>query len=402
MYSILTCDQLIKKAQGLLDNRETLRGDISPVISLLEEHVGPDGSVSPAEAEELWKVFAGVVNKLIEQGFSRQAIIDLTVWLYHHICSLQLKHRSRYHKGGLTHQAGILYGGLGQRHIARWFFILAFIEDVLSGLQKADTPSRPLEAPAATTLRTSFNMPQSVQKSIEEIATVAHSSDNDLWHFPETIAVTLAKAELLPQLPHIGTEEVPLNHPLVQYLCDRLDEKGISTNEKGDRLEDLAAYLLQNLPGARVLRNVKTTDSQSDLIVVQQPPGSSYMLEALGRAFLVECKNWEDPVGPDEVNHFVAKIRFHQCKCGILFAKSGITGRDSKVFVERAQVTLLRWLHQDGCSVLVVNKDDLQSLAKGTMSVGELLLKKHELLRFRSMVTRSEREQSNRPNSHSD
>jgi hypothetical protein len=401
MCSNSPCDQLVKKVQDLLENPETLRGDISPVISLLEEHVTPDGIVSPVEGEKLWKVFAGVVNKLIKQGFSRQAIIDLTVRLYHHICSLQLTYK-RYHKGSLTHQAGIFYLGLGQRHIARWFFILAFIEDVLSGLQKADTCSRPLEAPAATTLRTSFNMPRSVQKSIEEIATVAYSPDNDLWYFPETIAVTLAKKELLPQPSHIGTEEIPLNHPLVQHLCDRLDEEGIGTNEKGDRLEDLAAYLLQTLPGARVLRNVKTSEHESDLIVVQQPPGSSYMLEALGRAFLVECKNWEKPVPADEVNHFVAKIRFHKCKCGILFATSSITGRPSQIFLERARVTLLRWFHQDGCSVLVVDKDDLQLLAKGTMSVGELLLDKHELLRFRSLVTRSERKQSNRPNSHSD
>lgn len=401
MCSNSPCDQLVKKVQDLLESPETLRGDISPVISLLEEHVTPDGIVSPVEGEKLWKVFAGVVNKLIEQGFSRQAI-DLTVWLYHHICSLQLKHRSRYHKGGLTHQAGIFYVGLGQRHIARWFFILAFIEDVLSGLEKPGTPSRHLEAPAANTLRVYFNIPPSVLKRIVEIATVAHSSDNDLWHFPETITVTLAKAGLLPQLPHIGTEEVPLNRRLVQHLRDRLDGEEIGKKEKGDRFEDLAAYLLQTLPGPRILRDVRTTDSQSDLIVVQRSPGSSYMLEALGRAFLVECKNWEDAVGPDTVNHFAAKIRFHKCKCGVLFAKSNITGRRSEIPVGGARLTLLRWFHQDGCSVLIVDKDDLQLLAKGTMSVGELLLEKHELLRFRSMVARSEREQSNRPNSHSD
>ncbi len=390
MCSNSPSEQLVKEVKGLLEKPETLRGDISSVISLLEKHVGlDDGMISPGPDDaELWKAFVGVVKELSSQKFSLQAITNLTVWLYHHICSLQLKLPERYHKGSFTHQAGIFYLNLGQRYIARWFFTLAFIEDVLQSMEKTD--ARPVAGPAATTLRLAFNMPPSVLKAIEKKTKGAYKSSNDLWYFPETIAVTLTEQELPLQPPHIGTEEVPLNRPFVQHLCDRLDERGITNDEKGRRLEDFAAYLLQTLPGARVLRNVTTPDSESDLIVVQQSFGNSYMLEALGRAFLVECKNWEKDttgaVGAKEVNHFVAKMRFHKCKCGVLFAKSGISGTQSKDLVKDARLTLLRWFHQDGCSVLVVEKADFQLLAEGSMSVSEMLLRKHELLRFRNIV----------------
>lgn len=357
-------------------------GDIEGVVALLEEHVGLGKLVAP-HAAGAWQVLKTALGELFrhEHGRLHQAS-TLTVWFYHHICEQQKESGERFHKGSTTYQAGIISLQLRQPHEALWFIVLAFIEDVLSNL---DNTGHALKAPAARTLRTTFNVPSKALVSMADEVRSRHSLGDNLWHYPETIAVHLELHDLLPMPLAIGTSEIPLNPHLVSYLRERLEEDGVPSQEKGDRLEYLAAYLLRTLPGARVVSKSKAPDHEVDLIITQRTPYNSYLLDVLGRALIVECKNWDTPVGVDALNHFVSKMRFHRSSCGILFSRRGISGEGAKGDVRFAQLTQLRWFHQDGCAVLVVDGDDIGSLLERATSFGELLLDKYEHLRFRQM-----------------
>ena len=355
------------------------RGDIRPAIELLEVEMAPGGLVPPDDDVKVWRALRAVLDELLRNGLIWQSI-EVTRWFYDQLCELQVRNGVRYHKGSPTHQAALFYLSVGFSRFAFWFFSLAFVEDVLLlGAEEAR------KAPAARALQLHLNQSRAFLDSLA--GTVLQERERDdrsqLWWFPEIGAVRLARSGKLPRAFGTAMAELPLNHTLVQLLSRGLTRSRLGSQEKGKRLEYLASYLLLTLPGVRIVPNVRSPDSETDLVVIQEGGTGSYLVDALGRAFIVECKNWDGPVGTAEVNHFAAKIRFHRCHCGVLFARNGLTGKKNRSGIADAGLTRARWFLQDGCSVLVVDKGDVESLAEGTASIGELLLKKHEDLRFR-------------------
>jgi len=103
----------------------------------------------------------------------------------------------------------------------------------------------------------------------------------------------------------------------------------------------------------------------------------------LGRHFLIECKNLKDNVGVQDLNHFLAKMRFHGCKCGVIFSRNGLTGdKEKETGLKYARLTQLRWYHQDGCIVVVITEAELREMAVNSLSFAELLLRGYESVKF--------------------
>ena len=180
--------------------------------------------------------------------------------------------------------------------------------------------------------------------------------------------------------------DIQINRAFLKQLIADLDE----AQDKGKALEFLASYLAIMLPGAAIEPNVKTFEQgitfehEIDIVVTQYGALSTYLLEALGRHFLVECKNWNRPVGVRELNHFVAKMRFHRCKCGVIFSKKGLTGDQSIASggPQFARLTQLRWYHQDDCTVIVVDEQHLSQIADGSITFEQVLLSGYESVKF--------------------
>lgn len=74
---------------------------------------------------------------------------------------------------------------------------------------------------------------------------------------------------------------------------------------------------------------------------------------------LVECKNWEAPVGSEHVSWFDTKIRNRGLEFGILVAANGITGDPSRL--TDAHSIIARAL-QEGRRMLVITRDELLRL----------------------------------------
>jgi hypothetical protein len=100
-----------------------------------------------------------------------------------------------------------------------------------------------------------------------------------------------------------------------------------TTTERGRALEDLIAYLFEEIPGISLTKRNTLNYFQTEEIDLafwnDKDPNGLYFLPYI---ILVECKNWSQPVGSIEVAWFDRKLQDRGLDFGILFAASGVTG----------------------------------------------------------------------------
>jgi len=351
---------------------------VAPVILKLRSLTGKGCLIDPGIETTQFETWFKVIGFLLKKNLSLQAE-EVNSALYNLLNELQAKDNERYHKGGAAHQLGLCYLMVRQLPRACWFFTMAFIEDVLSG--RGSCNGIP-QGHATQALRIYFNWTESRLKTVAATARDV-KDESELWPYPEAAAVELARANKLNLPPSRGVGGIPINRPFLKQLMKHFGEGG--ADAKGKAFEFLASYLAITLPGARIIPNAWALkhEHDMDLIVIQQSLTPTYLLEALGRSFLVECKNWEKTVGGREVNHFVAKMRFHRCRCGVIFAKNGLSGDKAKgESPSYSRLTQLRWYQQDNCIVIVITKRHLEELLRDSMSFSDLLLRGYESAKF--------------------
>jgi hypothetical protein len=263
-----------------------------------------------------------------------------------------------------------------EKACALWFFTLAFIEDALTTGE--NTPKNP----ATRALNAYFNLSDALLADIGNVAHEYLKSHPDCGRYPEAIIVELARNKGLPWYGTDSNTDLGVNSSFLRVLTRQLT-KGTAAHKKKS-LEFLASYLSLTLPNVRIIPNAQAFEHEMDLIVIQQTGRPTYLLEALGRSFLVECKNWRGKVGVEQINHFVAKMRFHGCQCGILFARNGLSGKANKnEGVSFSRLTQLRWYQQDRCLVILVDAKSLLELESGLHpNFSALLLRGYESVRF--------------------
>jgi len=346
--------------------------DITKVITQLRTATDVGQVVDPADETAQFRVWNPVLVALFNARCVYQATEVGLAW-YSRLCELERVHGKRFHKGGPAQQIALCYLAQGRRHSAHWHFALAFVEDVR---QQGGLPGAIPEAPASQALRLHFGRGEAYLQAVAE-----HAREPAQVLYPEEILVELARAGQYVGMRAEAMDEIPLNATFLQELTSRLD--GGTADEKGRALEFLASYLMMLLPGVRLIPNARTPDHEMDLIVVQDVPGTSYLVEALGRAFLIECKNWTKSVGSEQLNHFASKMRFHRCSGGVIFARNGLSGGVAVGFgVSYARLTQLRWYQQDSCAILVVDLASIKSLSAGQTRLSEMLLSAYETVRF--------------------
>ncbi|MDX3852112.1 MULTISPECIES: restriction endonuclease [unclassified Streptomyces] len=75
--------------------------------------------------------------------------------------------------------------------------------------------------------------------------------------------------------------------------------------------------------------------------------------------FLVECKNWDNPVDAKAVAAFILKLREKGVGLGVMVAANGITGDQSDLTAAYMKINMAQ---QAGQRVIVVTLEDLRSL----------------------------------------
>lgn len=192
--------------------------------------------------------------------------------------------------------------------------------------------------------------------------------------------------------------ELPLSQPYARALLEPVSaldglrgrDRVKRSGEVGGALEVLAAYLFQLVPGWVPRRNLLNLMKgyELDLVVRNQATAGSLHSDLLGRHFLVECKNWMEPVGVEQVGFFLHKMRLTHSRFGVILARRGITGaRDRSAATDLVRQTF----HTDGSVCVVVDGKQLEQIVTGAVTVWGLLLELVEEMRFgRERSVRSE------------
>lgn len=158
--------------------------------------------------------------------------------------------------------------------------------------------------------------------------------------------------------------------------------QGVSSTERGKELELLATYLFLLIPGCSPRHDVKDQQKvhQTDLIILNRHPAVNLTTELFGRHIVVECKNWQEAVSVSEVGYFLHKLHLMHASCGVLLAKSGITG--NKDDETGAKQLIRRSFHEDHTLCVVVTQNDLKRLRDENITFRDLLIQLTDEFRF--------------------
>lgn len=158
---------------------------------------------------------------------------------------------------------------------------------------------------------------------------------------------------------------------------DSFSLPGKDPKEKGESLEEVITYLFTSYKGYfDVRQNVRSRISELDIHLWFRP-GDDPMLRKFGEEIIVECKNWQQPVGKHEINDLAGDMIGRKCRTGILVSRKGITGKDFKDAVGQRLV----WFHSElNLIILVLTLPDIKSIADGKDLINLLKEKYVELV----------------------
>jgi len=146
-----------------------------------------------------------------------------------------------------------------------------------------------------------------------------------------------------------------------------------NTARKGKQLEDLVCYIMEGISGVKLVGRivyVKYFDQEIDLIVLNNLTLSGlYFLPSI---IAFECKNLAEPVSKNEIILFAKKLKNKNITLGIVVARSGVTGKESKGTYAYGEIQ--RTLHE-GCKILVITGQDLEKITN-TLQVVAMLEEK--------------------------
>lgn len=157
---------------------------------------------------------------------------------------------------------------------------------------------------------------------------------------------------------------------------------GATPQIRGAALEQAAVAMFSAVPGILTpAANVVdyATAGEIDILFPNKAPTNG--LWFLPRAFLCECKNWDSPLGSQEVNVFTDRIRQRACSSGILISRNGITGNASDLTAANHHIA--RAL-EAGIEIIVLDWENLRPIS-GTRGLVRLVEEKW--IRLKSFLT---------------
>jgi hypothetical protein len=361
---------------------------LAQIIALLDEVCAPGGEcdLSIAESrEKACNLYGGQSNRFLSRGCP-SAAETLLIDGWNKFGHRQLETRERVYRAGLAMYLTIMYGKLGDKGAALRWALHTQADDMLGEHEQGGGAGKQW-------LLTILGM--SNQALIEFNGIAVHNVKlvneelegdwSDVHGFAEDVVMRFALEK--PEFAHLlalesSVHEFPISQAYFSSLLKRASAPHPTATSKGDSLEDLASYLFLLIPGWVPRRNLldEYHSFETDIVVRNLGRPSNLTAELLGRHFLVECKNWELPVGVRDVGYFLYRMRLTHARFGVLFAKTGITGDEAN---ERAAHSLIRKaFHEDGSICVVLDESDLTSLADGQLSFWPILLERIERVRF--------------------
>jgi AAA+ ATPase superfamily predicted ATPase len=181
--------------------------------------------------------------------------------------------------------------------------------------------------------------------------------------------------------PEVSEKPTAFDNEVFTEKLQRVEKSfappGKDAEEKGKAIEEMAAYLFTSYKHYfDVRQQVQSRTSQLD-IHLWFKPGDDPLLRKFGEEIIVECKNWQNPVGKPEINDLAGDMVNRKCKTGILISRKGITGKDFK----DANGQRLVWFHSEfNLIILVLSFEDMKKIEAGKNLIVLLKEKYQELV----------------------
>jgi hypothetical protein len=158
-------------------------------------------------------------------------------------------------------------------------------------------------------------------------------------------------------LPPIDERGIRRRKEEIKHMYGKA-KKETNHTVKGKLLEQTISGLLSLVPGLKITgRDVNSGIEEIDLEI--QNENSIGIWTEFERMIFVECKNWSDKVGSNEIRNFEGKLRNFWLHAGIFVAVKGFSGRDR----ENGAVgqNKLRF-KQEGFIVILLDGKDLEDI----------------------------------------
>jgi len=153
-----------------------------------------------------------------------------------------------------------------------------------------------------------------------------------------------------------------------------------TNQEKKNSLEKFANLCFNGSSFEVAEMNKSTLDTEIDLVIESLRESEYNFSERFGRYAIVECKNWSDSVGAEQINKFSSIMDNFKVDLGLFFAKNGITGED----ISRGALnTVATEFNSKEKFIVVISKEDMEKLANG-QSIDRLIHQKVYEIKFNS------------------
>lgn len=302
--------------------------------------------------------------------------------LYEHICKAELDIGNWIHKGMPLVWIRDCHKILGHRWLSARYLILTLVEDAIR--------EHGIITPGKGGIYHRFCWEEGYSdeyfRKLSKKSYSIYDSNKEMGIFPEYILLQLGIDYLKCSATIHEADNYEVNKIFSEYLLKKLGEKGV--DKTGKLLEIFASYILGCIPGFQVEERKKTKEYHFDGFLRTRGNYLDFRSD-LGFYILVECKNWDKPIGVEEIGYFAHKLSVHDCSAGIIFSKFGTTGERSDKDTLYGVRTILKSYHHLGKIIMILKFDDFEKAAKGENLI-RILRDKYEEVRFDLALTRTE------------
>lgn len=200
------------------------------------------------------------------------------------------------------------------------------------------------------------------------------------------------KLKIFEELIRWGDQEKQEFAKLLANLEKPFDKNVETTKDKGDRLEKLVEFIVENSFFYSIYKNIHTETNEIDEIVVLSEQGkqaietfglSKELLPTEQEMFLGECKNYKTSLGVTYVGKFYSLLVATDTTFGLIFTQNGLSGSTEgfKDAYGLAKVLRLveKYEHGRELCILTFTIDDYRLLLEGYTFFDLIKAKKLEL-----------------------
>lgn len=333
------------------------------LVEKLPKTFPPERIATATNEQRAWEL---VGLFYLTQGRFHEAL-SIFATLYDHVLAAQAESGKWAHKGMALVWMSDCYSQMGFPVLAKRYLMLTLCEDAIreKGIVSPETTGVYFRLVWGHGL-TDAELKRYTTKMYE----LSKSNPDDSL-FPEWILQELDQ-NWMTEFP--APKEAAVYSTNTRYVRDLISNLGDPT---GKTLERLAEYVLSCMPGCRTNRRQKSGSTEYDIVCSMEGLEVDFRSE-LGRYFVCECKDWKSPADFTTMAKFCRVLDSTKSRFGILFSKSGISGKGKTADAEREE---LKVFQDRGIVIVVVDQDDLEYVAN-TGNFINLLRRKYERVRL--------------------